>query len=234
MMISICYHSQTVTISTGGPKCRHGQRGWRFKQRVYAGNEDGEGMRRSGGGRGLRGDGRWLDWEEWSWGSERGRRSETRGRVMAPAHYAAFTVVRLLYWSHYTTLCLIMGCLEVARSDSLWETTRESSFLQKWRSTRSEWSKLFVCWFAVKKQGRKRKEYEIIHIIIDLLKLQVLPLLPSDISLARYLALWLASGRCCCHCRSKLISHYRIWTRRQVQIFNHRRISQIMSLTIHT
>ncbi len=38
-------------------------------------------MRRSGGGRGLRGDGGWLGWEEHSLGSERGRRSETQGWV---------------------------------------------------------------------------------------------------------------------------------------------------------
>ncbi len=43
---------------------------------------------------------------------------------------------------------------------------------------------------------------------------------PPDISLASYLALSLASGRRCCHCRSKQTSHYKIWTRRQVQIFN--------------
>ncbi len=63
---------------------------------------------------------------------------------------------------------------------------------------------------------------------------------PPDISLAQCLALSLASGRRCCHCRSKLISHHRIWTRRQVQIFNlldiswasatHRHITQIASL----
>ncbi len=67
---------------------------------------------------------------------------------------------------------------------------------------------------------------------------------PPDIPLAPYLALSLTLGRCCCHCRSKQISHYRIWSYRQVQIFNlldifwasvsHRHISQITSLKIHT
>ncbi len=41
-----------------------------------------------------------------------------------------------------------------------------------------------------------------------------------DISLAPNLVLLLASGRRCCHCRSKLTSHYKFWTRRLVQIFN--------------
>ncbi len=67
---------------------------------------------------------------------------------------------------------------------------------------------------------------------------------PHDISLAPYLALSLALDCGCCHCWSKLIPHYRISTRRQVQIFNlldisresvtHRLISQIVSLKIHT
>ncbi len=33
--------------------------------------------------------------------------------LKAPAHYTTFKVVRLLYWSHYMTVCLIMGYLEV-------------------------------------------------------------------------------------------------------------------------
>ncbi len=50
---------------------------------------------------------------------------------------------------------------------------------------------------------------------------------PPNICLAPYLALSLASGRRCGHCWSKLISHYRLWTRRPDQIFNLLDISRV-------
>ncbi len=78
--------------------------------------------------------------------------------------YTTFRVVRLVYWSHYTTVCLITGYLEVVVVCTL-----------------HGWS------------GTRVTHYKTFH---------------------------QASGRRCRRYWSKQISHYRIWTRRKVQIFN--------------